>query len=69
MESGCDVIGADLPYVHSICIPLATFEPRSPESIAKAVLQYKDQPCPTKQLVHDMVDDVIDTLLGREMKV
>ena len=34
---GCEVIAADLPYVHSIIVPTATFDPTSPDSIANAL--------------------------------
>lgn len=66
MESGCDVIGADLPYVHSICTPSEVFNPASPQSIAEAVMRYFQSPKSTKQLVRDMVDDMIDELLKYE---
>ncbi|MDE7125477.1 MAG: hypothetical protein K2O12_03230, partial [Muribaculaceae bacterium] len=41
VEAGCDVIGADLPYMHSVCKPSAVFEPYSSESIVSAVLDYE----------------------------
>lgn len=64
MESGCDVIGADLPYVHSICKPSEVFDPTSPQSICDAVLRYFESPKATVQLVRDMVDDMIDEILN-----
>lgn len=39
-EAGCDVIGCDLPYIHSVCKPSEIFQPRSASAIVEAVLRY-----------------------------
>lgn len=41
IKAGCDVIGADLPYLHAICIPSIVFSPYSADSIADAVIKYE----------------------------
>lgn len=41
VEAGCDVIGCDLPYMHSVCRPSAMFVPRSAVAIADAVMRYE----------------------------
>lgn len=40
--AGCDIIGSDLPFIHSICKPSGVFDPKSPESIAEAVIAYEE---------------------------
>lgn len=42
ITAGCDVIGADLPYTHSICKPSLVFDPYSVESITDAVMEYEN---------------------------
>lgn len=41
ITAGCDVIGSDLPFLHSICKPSGMFNPYSAESIAEAVMAYE----------------------------
>ena len=41
IHTGCDVIASDLPFVHAICKPSATFKVKSPESIANAIINYE----------------------------
>ncbi len=41
VTAGCDVIGSDLPFLHSICKPSGVFNPYSAESIADAVMKYE----------------------------
>lgn len=64
MEAGCDVIASDRPFVHAICRPSMVFEPSSPQSIADAVEEYeKHGGKDTRLLVHDMVDELIDSFV------
>ena len=42
VTAGCDVIGSDLPFLHSICLPSVVFDPYSPDSIAEAVFKYEN---------------------------
>lgn len=63
VEGGCDVIGTDLPYLHSVCVPSETFEPHNSDSIVEAVLRYeKGKPNRTVLTIHDMADELIDYL-------
>lgn len=60
-EAGCDVIGCDLPYLHSVCSPSVTFEPQNSQSIVNAVLQYEQGNRHRTILnVHDRADELID---------
>ena len=62
MESGCDVIASDLPFVHTICKPSEVFNRESPESIADAVLRYEASSTRTHQKVSDKVNELIDSI-------
>lgn len=63
-EAGCDVIGCDLPYLHSVCKPSGTFLPQSAESIVDAVMKYESGESPKTVLtIRDMADDLIKFLL------
>ena len=61
MEAGCDVIASDRPYVYSICEPSEVFDPKSPQSIADAVVRYETGHSPrTKQLVKNRINEMIN---------
>ena len=60
MESGCDVIGSDLPFIHAICEPSEVFNSESPRSIADSVLMYEGSRILTKQLVTNLVDKLVN---------
>ena len=63
MEAGCDVIAADRPYVYSICEPSEVFDPKSPQSIADAILKYETGNSPrTKQIVKNCINEMINEL-------
>ena len=65
MEAGCDVIAADRPYVYSICEPSEVFDPKSPQSIADAILRYESGHSPkTKQSVENCIDEMIRRIEG-----
>lgn len=66
VESGCDVIGADLPYLHSICSPSLVFKPASADSIVEAVLKYETKENIRKTVLSakDMADDLINFLIS-----
>lgn len=60
MAAGCDVIGCDLPYMHSVCVPSQTFAPCNAKQIAEAVVSYEQGKCPkTKPLIHDKINEFI----------
>lgn len=63
ISAGCDLIGADLPFLHSICYPSNLFEPYSANSIAKAVLEYeKGIAKPAGIKIHNCIDELIELI-------
>lgn len=63
-EAGCDVIGCDLPYMHSVCEPSETFKPCDSDSILAAVLKYElKNSSKTKLKIKDEVESLIDYML------
>lgn len=63
IEAGCDVIGCDLPYLHSVCLPSETFVPQNPDSIVAAILKYRSGTSAKTQLtIKDEADNLIDFL-------
>lgn len=64
LTAGCDVIGSDLPFLHSICKPSAVFNPNSVESIADAVERYENGiNSESKLLIHNEIDDLIELII------
>lgn len=51
ITAGCDVIGADLPYIHAISKPSVVFNPYSAEAIADAVIMYENNCCKKSELL------------------
>ena len=39
LDSGCKVIGADLPYTFEVCIPSIVFDPTNPQDIKRAFIE------------------------------
>lgn len=63
IEAGCDVIGADLPYMHSVCSPSELFDPLDSQSIVDAVIHYESGPQkPTVLKIKDEIDSFISFL-------
>lgn len=63
LTAGCDVLGADLPYVHAICKPSGVFDPYSPESIKKAVSDYEKGKARSSILtIYNHIDELIGLL-------
>lgn len=63
IEAGCDVIGCDLPYLHSVCIPSETFISQNPDSIVTAILKYQSgTSAKTQLIIKDNADNLIDFL-------
>lgn len=61
IEAGCDVIGSDLPFIHSICKPSQVFNPYSATSIADAVAKYEKGECVKSELtIINHIDDLIE---------
>lgn len=60
MAAGCDVIGCDLPYLHSVCMPSETFAPCNSQQIADAVIKYEKGLSPiTQPLIRDKINEFI----------
>jgi len=63
LENGCNIIGADLPYLYSACKPSIVFDPRSINDISKAfekaiLRDFK----PSKQLLFNEIDRLLKLL-------
>lgn len=64
ISAGCDIIGSDLPFLHSICEPAVTFDPHDSDSIVDAVLRYEQGGLKKSGLfITDRVEDLISLLL------
>lgn len=64
ISAGCDVIGADLPYIHTICKPSEVFNPHSAESIAYAVIEYEKGKSKKSELtIHNMINGMINLFI------
>lgn len=61
VDAGCDVIGVDLPYMHSVCKPTGLFKACDATSIAQAVMEYEknNKSCPSELTIRDTVGDFI----------
>ena len=67
ITAGCDVIGADLPYIHAVCEPSGVFNPYSPEAIADAVMKYeKGGKQKSVLLVSNQINELIDLLTAKK---
>ena len=63
IEAGCDIIGADLPYMHSVCLPSELFKHYDSQSIVDAVLRYESGDSPSTVIkIKDEVDAFISFL-------
>ena len=69
ITTGCDVIGPDLPFLHSICKPSGVFNPYSAESIADAVMEYEKGEARKSELtIYNHIDELIELLTANENK-
>lgn len=63
IESGCKVIGADLPYMYEVCKPSITFDPLNVDSIIDAFkVSTTDKVPETEQRIHDEIEKLIGLL-------
>lgn len=63
ITAGCDVIGSDLPFLHSICKPSQVFDPFSADSIAEAVIKYEQGVSQKSELtIYNHIDELIELL-------
>ena len=61
LESGCKVIGADLPYMHAVCIPSLLFNPESvPDMIVSLKKLITGDIQPSKQLVFNEIEELVN---------
>ncbi len=61
LESGCKVIGADLPYMHAVCIPSLLFNPESvPDMIVSLKKVITGDIQPSKQLVFNEIEKLVN---------
>lgn len=63
IAAGCDVIGSDLPFIHSICKPSMVFNPYSAESIADAIMKYeRETTIGSSLLINNKIEELIGLL-------
>jgi glycosyltransferase involved in cell wall biosynthesis len=61
IESGCKVIGADLPYMNAVCIPSLLFNPESvPDMIVSLKKAIKGDIQPSKQIVFNEIEKLVN---------
>lgn len=61
--AGCDVLGADLPYIHAICKPSVIFNHYSAQSIADAVIAYeKGDSVRSELMIRNMINELLELL-------
>lgn len=69
MENGCKIIGANLDYTFAVCDPSLVFEPESIDSIENAFkIAVLNELKPTKQLVRNEIDELIEILKNNHVK-
>lgn len=60
LECGCKVIGADLPYMHAVCVPSLLFNPQSVEDMIVSLNKIISEDIkPSKQLVFNQVAKLV----------
>lgn len=63
VSAGCDVIGSDLPFLHSICKPSEVFNPYSADSIANAIMKYETgRGIKSELTIYNHIDELIELL-------
>lgn len=63
LKAGCDVLGSDLPFLHSICNPSGVFNPYSAESIADAVMKYEiGRARKSELLIRNQINELIELI-------
>lgn len=64
VTAGCDVIGSDLPFLHSICKPSGVFDTFNEYSIVAAVEKYeKGNNEKTELRVKDHIEEIINLMV------
>lgn len=63
LSYGCDVIGPDLPYIHSVCVPSSTFASFSVDDLVSAIINYEDSHCvSSKLIISNKINELIKML-------
>ena len=64
VESGCELLAADLPYVHEVIEAAGWFDPNDPQSIAESVLTYhpSNLKLTSKIKIKNEIDQIIKKL-------
>ncbi len=63
IECGCDVIGADVPYMYEVCEPSITFDPLMPSDISRAIEESNGENVPkTTQKIFNQIEDLLSLL-------
>ncbi|WP_345992319.1 glycosyltransferase [Chryseobacterium sp. Chry.R1] len=64
LDCGCDIIGADLPYLYEVCEPSVIFDPNSTQAIKDALVKSIDFQSVKKSIpkVSDKIKTVIELL-------
>ena len=69
ITAGCDVIGADLPYMHAICEPSGIFDPHQADSIVDAVEEYERGYAGKSVLnINNQIDELIELLITNQQR-
>jgi glycosyltransferase involved in cell wall biosynthesis len=62
IEADCEVIGADLPYMHAVIKPTATFNPVDPKNLAEVIMEVFKNQFTKKQsslIIKNQINDLI----------
>ena len=63
LNCGCDIIGPNLDYIHSICKPSITFETFEKSDIVSAVIEYDNLMTPKSKLkIENQIQDLMKLL-------
>lgn len=63
LSYGCDVIGPNLPYIHSVCVPSSIFASFSVDDLVSAIINYEDSHCvSSKLIVSNKINELIKIL-------
>lgn len=69
ITAGCDVIGANLPYMYAVCKPSQVFNPYSSESIMDAVTRYENgENEKSELLIYNHIEELIKLLCNNSHK-
>lgn len=68
IENGCKVLGADLPYMHEICVPTLSFDPLQTNEIFKCLMKTgeADNLPFSKPKTRNQIDELIKLLTSNE---